>query len=295
MQLGGGRNFQATVNGGTNRPVIGTSSFAKRDSESDTLGYAFDRVYGAGNRTSGSVAWRSEYGRLEAQGERVGGNMGFRANARGSIIAAGGAVFARNQTGGSYALVRTGTVSGITVMRENRPAGVTTQKGLLLVENIPAQVPITFDIDPDKLPTDALARDTRKRVIVPRRAVGLVLLDVVRFVPRQIRLAGPDGQPLAPGTILQALPSGEQLMAGFDGVVDFNAGGSDRRLVVPGPGGPFCIAEIDLPALAAASDTEAMPAFECRTGMPGAIAQAEPEPTARKQRLSGGLAARNRK
>ena len=295
MQLGGGRNFQATVNGGSNSPVIGTSSFAKRDSETDTLGYAFDRVFGAGNRTSGSVAWRSEYGRIEAQGERVRSNLGFRANARGSIIAAGGAVFARNQTGGSYALVRTGTVSGITVMRENRPAGVTAKNGLLLVENIPAQVPITFDVDPDKLPADALARDTRTRVIVPRRAVGLVLLDVVRFVPRQIRLAGPDGQPLAPGTLLQALPSGEQLMAGFDGVVDFNAGGSDRRLVVPGPGGPVCVADIDLSAFGPAPADDVLPAFECRAGMPGVIAQAEPAPAGRKLRSGGSLARRERK
>ena len=295
MQLGGGRNVQATVNAGSGSPLVGTSSVSKQASETDPLGYAVDRVFGAGNRTSGSVAWRSAYGRLEAQGERVGGNLGFRANARGSLLAAGGAVFARNQTGGSYALVRTGSVSGITVMRENRPAGVTTKKGLLLVENIPAQVPITFDIDPDKLPADALARDTRTRVIVPRRAVGLVSLDVVRFVPRQIRLAGPDGQPLAPGTILQALPSGEQLMAGFDGVVDFNAGASDRRLVVPGPGGPFCVADIDLPMLADVTNTEALPAFACRAGTPGVIAQVAPEPPVRKQRRSGGFAARNRK
>jgi len=295
MQLGGGRNFQATLNGGSKSPAIASTSVARRDSEADRFGYAFDRVFGAGNRTSGSVAWRSEYGRLEAQGERVGSNLGFRANARGSLLVAGGAVFARNQTGGSFALVRTGKIDGITVMRENRPAGVTARKGLLLVENIPAQVPITFDIDPDKLPADALARDTRKRIVVPRHAVGLVTLDVVRFVPRQIRLTGPDGQPLAPGTMLQALPSGESLMAGFDGVVDFNTGGSDRRLAVPGEGAPACVAEIDLTALSRATGDEAMPVFQCRAGLPGVIAKAEAAPAARKQRSGRGFAWRERR
>ncbi|MDP3675168.1 MAG: fimbria/pilus outer membrane usher protein [Novosphingobium sp.] len=293
MQLGGGRNFQATVNGGSKSPTIGATSFSKRDAEGETLGYAFDRVFGAGNRTSGSLAWRSEYGRLEVQAERVRSNLGGRLNARGSILAAGGAVFARNQTGGSYALVRTGTIDGITIMRENRPAGVTARKGLLLVENIPAQVPITFDIDADKLPADALARDTRKRITVPRRAVGLVMLDVVRFVPRQIRIAGPDGQPLAPGTILQALPSGEQLMSGFDGVVDFNAGGSDRQLAVSGPGGSFCVADIDLPALGSVGDE--LPEFDCRVAMREVIAQADTEPAGHDQRRGGGFASRKRK
>lgn len=295
MQLGGGRNFQATLNGASNSPTIGSTSVAKRDSEADQFGYAFDRVFGAGNRTSASVAWRSAYGRIEGQGERVGGNLGFRGNARGSLLVAGGAVFARNQTGGSYALVRTGTIDGIAVMRENRPAGVTAHNGLLLIENIPAQVPITFDIDPEKLPADALARDTRKRIVVPRGAVGLVTLDVVRFVPRQIRLTGPDGRPLAPGTILQALPSGEQLMAGFDGVVDFNTGGSDRRLMVPGDSGPVCVADIDLAPFGPAGDDQAMPGFECRAGVPGVIAAADPAEAKRKKRRGGGYASRERK
>ena len=267
---------------------------SRHDIEGVPLGYAFDRSFGPSSRTAGSVSFRSDYGRLEGQVERVAGRFGLRANARGSLIAAGGAVFARNQTGGSYALVRTGKVAGITVMRENRLAGITTGKGYLLVENIPAQVPVNFDVDADKLPADALARDTRKRIVIPRRAVGLVALDVIRFVPRPIRVTGPDGEPLAAGTLLQALPSGEPMMAGFDGVVDFNAGGSDRRLVVPGPGGPFCIAEIDLSSAAVASESAALPTFECRAGMPGAIARAEPAPPVRKQRRSGALATRNR-
>ena len=134
----------------------------------------------------------------------------------------------------------------------------------------------------------------RSRIVIPRRAVGLVALDVIRFVPRPIRVTGPDGEPLAAGTLLQALPSGEPMMAGFDGVIDFNAGSSDRRLVVPGPGGPFCIAEIDLSSAPAASESTVLPTFECRATTPGAIAQAAPEPPARNPRRSGRLATRNR-
>ena len=220
---------------------------------------------------------------------------GFAPTPRGSLLVAGGAVFARNQTGGSYALVRTGTIPGVTVMRENRPAGKTAKNGLLLVENIPAQVPITFDVDPDKLPIDALARDTRKRIIVPRGAVGLVSLDIVRFIPRQIRLIGPDGAPLPAGTLIKALPSGDQTMAGFDGVVDYNAGGNDRRLVVTGEGGPACVAEIDPARIIAAASPEDLPKFECRTAMPGVLAENEPQTSRHRGKAGTELARRNRR
>jgi outer membrane usher protein FimD/PapC len=295
VQLGGGRNFQASANMGTRAPLSGTSSFSRHDLEGVPLGYSLERGFGAIDRTAGSLALRSDYGRIEGQIERVAGRLGLRANARGTLIAAGGAVFARNQTGGSYALVRTGKVAGVAVTRENRPAGVTAKKGLLLVENIPAQVPISFAIDADKLPANALARDTKKRVIVPRRAVGLVALEVVRFVPRQIRLLGPDGAPLAPGTMLRAMPSGEQLMAGFDGVVDFNAGGEDRRLVAEGLGGGFCLAEIDTDRLGEPSSPQALPSFACRAVSPGTLAEAAPQPGKRKKRSGGALASRSRR
>ncbi|MCA1660996.1 MAG: fimbria/pilus outer membrane usher protein [Novosphingobium sp.] len=298
MQLGGGRNAQISVNGGTRSPLSGTSSVSRHDIEGAPLGYALERGFGPSSRTAGKLSYRSEHGRLEGQIERVAGRFGARANARGTLIAAGGAVFARNQTGGSYALVRTGRIAGVTVMRENRSAGVTAAKGLLLVENIPAQVPISFDVDPDKLPADALARDTKKRIVIPRRAVGLVALDVVRFVPRQIRLFGPDGAPLAPGTVLRALPSGEDLMAGFDGVVDFNAGGADRRLIALGLGGPVCQAEIDAELLEDAAAPDALPRFDCRAVAPGVLAEAElrsGKGTAAKPRAGRALAGRSRR
>ena len=295
IQLGGGRSFQGSASGGSKAPLTGSSAVSKHDIEGDSVGYAFERSFGASNRTSASVAYRSPYGRIEGQTERVGGNFGFRANARGSLLMAGGAVFARNQTGGSYALVRTGTISGVTVMRENRPAGKTAKNGLLLVENIPAQVPISFDIDPDKLPVDALARDTRKRIIIPRGAVGLVALDVVRFIPRQIRLIGPDGEPVAAGTLIKALPSGDQTLAGFDGVVDYNAGGNDRRLVVGGGDGPVCVAEIDPARLTKAAEADALPRFDCRAGPPGVIARDEPPPPGRRARSGTALVASNRR
>lgn len=298
IQFGGGRNAQASLSGSSKGPLSGSTVVSRHDIEGQPIGYAIERLYGPASRTAGSIAWRSDYGRLEGQVERVNGNFGFRGNARGTLIAAGGGVFARNQTGGSYALVRTGKVGGITIMRENRPAGVTGRSGLLLVENIPAQVPIGFDVDADKLPADALARDVKKRIVIPRRAVGLVALDVVRFVPRQIRLAGPDGAPLPAGMTLKALPSGEMSMVGFDGVTDFNAEGSDTRLVAMSEGAPLCVAEVDLRQLRSPAAPDALPVFACRAATAATIAALDAPKRERNAHGSRGArtyASRNRR
>ncbi|MEO6152451.1 MAG: fimbria/pilus outer membrane usher protein [Croceibacterium sp.] len=263
VQLGGGRNAQATVNR-SGRSTNGSIGFARHDIEGIPVGYAFEQSLGQSSRTAASLAYRSPWGRAEGQVERVGGAIGLRGNVRGTFIAAGGAIFARNQTGGSYALVQTGKIDGIAVMRENRLAGVTHNKGLLLIENIPAQVPITFDVDADKLPADVLSRDTHRRIVVPRHAVGLVALDVVRFIPRQVRLLDAAGLSLAAGTTLTALPSGASTMVGFDGVVDFNAGSDDRQLALRSETGVACIADVEIANLGEDSPVREMPTFVCR-------------------------------
>ena len=264
VQFGAGRHAQASLSKNGNSPLSGAIGFSRHDVEGIPLGYAFDRSFGMVARNAVSVAYRSPMARIEGQAELVGGHFALRGNARGTLIIAGGRIFARNQTGGSYALVRTGRIDGVAVRRENRSAGVTAHGGLLLIENIPEQVPISFDIDADKLPADALARDTHRSIIVPRRSVGLVRLDVVHFVPRQIRLVKPDGMPLIAGLLLKALPSGEETITGFDGLVDFNEGGADRRIAAMGDGENACIADIPRDELTTRAQPEALLQFVCR-------------------------------
>lgn len=246
VQLGGGRSAQASASGGSANPFTANAGFYRHASEAQPIGYGAEAMTGPNTRLAGTLTYRSPIGRFETQAEYVGGAFGLRGNARGTLLMAGGKVFARNQSGGSYALVKTGDVNGVTVLRENRPAGLTSGKGLLLVENIPAQVPLTFDVDADKLPNDALARATKVRIIVPRRAVGLVALDVVRFRPQLMRVTDPQGVNLPTGTILIARPSGERLMVGFDGIVEFNGAGRDLELEQPLEAGAVCVFNLRL-------------------------------------------------
>ena len=162
-------------------------------------------------------------------------------------------MFARNQSGGSYALVRTGKVGGIPITRENQDVGTTNESGLLLVQDIPAQATIKIDVKADKLPADALVRETTHFIRVPRRAVALVDIETLRFRPVLRKLTDRTGLPLPAGLPVKALPSGEQTIVGFDGVAEINAGTGDTRLMV-GNAGQFCVVDLKGVALEGGDD-----------------------------------------
>ncbi|WP_423141340.1 fimbria/pilus outer membrane usher protein [Parablastomonas sp. CN1-191] len=233
--------------------------YRKPESIVDPIGYALEASTGERTRALAELTWRPHQGVFQAQVLHEDGATSVRGNARGTLIVAGGGVFARTQSENSYALVRAGNVGGITVMRENRLAGKTNGKGLLLIDDIPGYVPISYDIDADKLPADVLARRTQLRVTIPRRAVGLVAMDVLRYVPWSIRLLGADGMPLPAGTMLVARPSGESIIVGFDGMAEINRDGPDRVFELDNGTGAIC--RFAIPAKAQASGE--MPSFGC--------------------------------
>jgi outer membrane usher protein len=239
IQLGKKRAAQASVSrsGGENSAQ---ASFFRPDVEAGDIGYMIEGLAAKRPRVAGRLAWRNRYTRLEGQAEYNGGSVAARAGARGTIVFAGNTFYARNQTGGSYALVETGKVGGITVTQENREAGVTDSKGRLLVENITPLVPVQFDLDPDKLPFDAVARSTYRRVVVSRGGVASVKLDVDAYRSQLIKLVDPAGTPLRVGSRLVAEPSGKPYSVAFDGLIDFNALSGDESLTLSQPGGASC-------------------------------------------------------
>lgn len=258
MRFGGRHSAQASVTHQSKR-TYGQASVYHMDIEPGDFGYGA-RAY-IGERPAGSamVAYRSRFNRVSAEADYFGGTVNLRANATGTLIFADNALFARNRTEGTYALVRTGTVGGVTVTRENRNAGMTDGHGRLLVENVTPLVPMQFDIDPDLLPVDAVAKATYKRVIVSRGGVSLVDLDVTAHRSQLIRLVDALGQPLPAGTRVVAGPSDTSYMVAFDGLVDFNVLSGDETLAIEPQGGGRC--EIALPEFGADNfDTEELAA-----------------------------------
>lgn len=254
VNLGAPRHLGAYANIEGDRPSAGIS-YSKDDQRAGDIGYRLAaNVAPNYQRLSGSAVWRGPAVALESQAEEVNGRIALRGNARGTLLVAGGTVYARSQTGGSYALVRSGKVPDVAIKLENRVVGKTNRRGRLLVQNLAPLMPMHVDVDTEQLPADAMVRQARHVVAVPRRAVALIEMDVVHFRPVLRRIVDSAGAPVEAGLLVTAAPSGEESLVGFDGIAEINAAGGDRRLLV-GPPGRSCV--VDLP-----SDPQALEAGE---------------------------------
>jgi outer membrane usher protein FimD/PapC len=244
LQLGGGKHVGGYVSRDDTRTSLG-GTFAQDDTRPGQLGYSVSTVASAGSqRVTGRAVYRARAMAIEAQAEEVDGRFAGRINARGTLLVAGGAVYARSQSGSSFALVRTGEVANVAIKLENQPAGRTNAKGRLLVDNLAPLTPLHVDVDSEKLPGEALVRKAQHIIAVPRRAVALVEMDVVPFRPVLRRIVDGAGNPLEAGSMVVAAPSGDRSMVGYDGIAEINALGDDRRLDI-GLSGHGCV--VDLP------------------------------------------------
>lgn len=244
VQFGGGKHAGAYVTTDDKRTTIG-ATFAQDDTRPGQLGYSVSGLTSEGSqRLTGRAVYRARAMALEAQAEEVDGRFAARFDARGTLLMAGGKVFARSQNGSSFALVRTGKVANVAIKLENQPAGKTNARGMLLVENLAPLTPLHIDVDSEELPAEALVRKAKHVIAVPRRAVALVEMDVVPFRPVLRQIVDTNGAPLETGALVVAIPSNERTMVGFDGIAEINALGGDRRLQI-GPLGGGCV--VDLP------------------------------------------------
>lgn len=243
LDLGGGHRVNAYAARNAGRSSA-TASYSKDDIEVGDIGYrATASVSDDDTSLHAQLTHRASFARVVAEAEQVSGRFAGRVTARGTLMLAGGALYARNSTGSSYALVRAGDVEGIPVTLDNRFVGRTGKSGRLLVENIPAQATVKIDVDADQLPAEAVVREATHHIRVPRRAVAIVRIDAVTFRPVMRALVDPAGRPIAPGTPVRILPSDDMSLTGFDGMVELNAGAAPSQLIVGRPG-QTCVVEL---------------------------------------------------
>lgn len=208
------------------------------------IGYYLSGGTGFVDRASGGVSYRGDWGRVEARAETVGGEAVASIGAQGALVFAEGSVIAANRVGEAFAIVRTGDVGQVGVLRDNRPVGVTNDKGLLLVTDLPAFVPTKISLEPDSVATDAVIRRDSAMARAGARSGRLIELPVEKFVAATMQMLGFDSMPLQPGTVVTALPSKTEILVGFDGIVEFDRSRGDSEIEYRDSSGNRCYASI---------------------------------------------------
>lgn len=243
MSLGGARYGQLSYAQSSGQGYLQGGYYDPDILPGDT-GYSLVAGIGSTHRIAASVSRREHWARAEAQAEIVQDVLAMRANLRGSLIYADGALFAAEGGSDTYILADANGIEDLEIQRENRPAGTTNRGGRLLISQVPGYNPVKIGLDPAQLPTDVSAGSTEEYVAAAPRSVARVSLDVARYVPLKFALVDPRGQRFSPGTLVIATPSRSEYIVGLDGRVEINADLQDTGLEIIAPGGDVCRAEV---------------------------------------------------
>lgn len=209
------------------------------------LNYRYDDVAGSGLRAQASAevldgkarigglanydaSWASLQSAVVVSDGRFGGNL----TATGAIVAVDGGVHMLQNPNASFLLVRSDGVAGIPVLVDSRYVGKTGHDGKLFVSSILPNAIQRIDVDGNKLPDDAIVTAARHVVTVPAQAVGVLDIAAMYYRPVVLQIVDEAGAKLAPGLRVTARPSGKTTQMGYEGLLEFNSAGRDRRLEI---------------------------------------------------------------
>ena len=166
-----------------------------------------------GQWTLGAQAWHGD-GRT-----RTTGYLG----ASGGLLLMQGGVFPMRRAHDAFAMVSTDGIAGVPVSLENRPVGITDERGLLLVSPLNAWHGNRLSIDVLGLP-EFVSVDRTRMLAVPATASGMLARFPMRAVAMvNLALRAPDGDWVQPGAPLELLAGDGSTRVprpvGFDGRV----------------------------------------------------------------------------
>lgn len=263
LQFGKRTNGQANISRQGGR-IQANAGLYRLDTSSGEAGYAITAGTGSIDQGSALLAYRDEWGRVEAQTEFVGKEWAARIGAAGSLLYADGHVFGSRRLDNGFALVRTGKVANVSIEQESRPAGKTNRAGYKLLAEFPAYVPTRVSIEPKSLPDMAVVRKLSAMIVVPSGSGTLVDLDVENYQPGLFRLLQSNGQTVPPGTVVKAMPSKSEYVVGFNGTIEVNSWHNDNELRFAGEDGGTCFASFTASSLNGLNNSsEDIPEIRC--------------------------------
>ncbi|MBT9554249.1 MAG: fimbrial biogenesis outer membrane usher protein [Hydrogenophaga sp.] len=231
-------------------------------------------------QTTGGLGWMSSLppgpgwahrlyaetdGRLSARLERRGASADWRADVDvrdgnvsvgtavgGSLVLLGGQLRLARRIEGSFALVQVGNLPDVPVYRDQHEVGRTGADGAIILNDLRPYQTNRIHVDPNDLPVDAVFERLQLK-LSPALGAGVYAdMGVRRVQPWTLRMLGPDGQVVPPGTVLQVLGQASERTVGYDGKLFEPDGAAHpvytgsvagrpcrfRAVVAPAPGEP---------------------------------------------------------
>lgn len=216
MPFGDSASITTAVSSGRSGPTGGVDAVKSLGPEPGSYGWRVHDSEGASRYGEATASYRSSYGTIQAGASQAGSGSVGSLELRGSITTMGGGVFLSNWIDDSFAVVATG-VPDVEVLSENRRAGVTDSRGMLLIPTLRSYQKNKIAIDPTNLPVDHEAATTHDIVAPADRAGMLVRFDVRKETTAAlVSFVGPDNRVLPTGAAGQVTGGGE-FVVGYDG------------------------------------------------------------------------------
>lgn len=219
-------------------------SAAKSALEPNDYGYRLLDSEGAAAHRLAEGEFLSPWGHVSAGVDQSPSEIAGRAGARGSLVWAGGNLFASDQINDSFAVVTTGDVGGVPVLFQNRPVGSTNDSGQLLVPSLLSYQNNRLAVDTSKLPPDIAVGQTTILVRPPDRSGVVVDFHIRKVSAALLKLQDGNGQPIPLGSVVK-VEGAEDQPVGYDGEAYVTGLKATNRLKVILRNGTICAVRFD--------------------------------------------------
>lgn len=187
---------------------------------------------------------------------------------QGAVTWIGGQVHATRDIDDSFAIVNVGA-PGITILHENRVAGVTDASGKLLITNLVPFVANRIALDPTALPVDAEI-GTTNAVVAPYRYVGASVTFGVKIgAAALLGLSDTRGKAIELGSQVTIEGNDETFIVGYDGEVYVQGLQEHNIALVTSPEGAKCRVAFNYHRIE--GEQAAIDGLICRPSLGGAL------------------------
>lgn len=220
------------------------------------LGWGLSNTFydDAPDQRGGYLSYRAPQALLRAEAYQYGDSTRTQLSAEGSLVAAGGGVFAANRIGNAYAIV-TNAGPDAEVMQGGVRMGHTNDGGRALLPDITPYYEQHIYIDPATLPDGWEPAATERVAVAGYRQGAIVDFGAALVHGAVLVLRGKDGKPIAPGYTVHLDGGSEDAVLGYDGQVYVQGLAAHNRVRVDLGSAGSCTAYFDYDAKGPAQPT----------------------------------------